>query len=280
VVPNRKLEAVRQHSPPLSPLGPLCGPIPSTVGSLPFPFGRCCGESTHTHSCGTRHRRRSGSHRYFFRSASVPSLRSESIGPSLPAWSAQQHLQQRPHSAERHCRRRRCRSRALPSRAPFLSFPFFSLLRRRVTSWRLVSPLPALGVRRVPLPAAAARAPDSLRNRPPFCITIPHRFEESQTAVDNGAEAPERLHDRPAVEWPESHSVESKQLTNQVSAKINQKAGPQTIDLRPCGQCIGRLDCLTCWCCWKSLRKRSAAAFSCLAVLSTTSPMAFSSASR
>lgn len=39
---------------------------------------------------------------------------------------------------------------------------------------------------RGPPPAAAARAPDSLRDRPSFGITIPHRFEESQTSVDNG----------------------------------------------------------------------------------------------
>jgi len=70
--PNRKLEAVRQHSPPSLFLAPSVAQSPRPWGSQPFPLGRCGGESTHTHSCGTRHRRRSGSHRYFFRSASVP----------------------------------------------------------------------------------------------------------------------------------------------------------------------------------------------------------------
>lgn len=142
MAPNRKLTKRRgnSHSPPLSLLGPLCGPLPSTVG--PPAAGRCASESTHTHSCGTRHRRPSGSHRYFFSSASVPhSRRSPSARHSHP-WSAHHHLQQRSHSASRLCRRPRCRSSLLPIRAPFLSFPFLSLLRRRVTSWRLVSPLP------------------------------------------------------------------------------------------------------------------------------------------
>ena len=46
----------------------------------------------------------------------------------------------------------------------------------------------------------------------------------------------------------------------------------------PPSRCIGCLaERLTCRCCWKSLRRRSAAAFSCLAVLSTSSSMARSS---